>query len=191
MTSAPMIERLTVATDGACQPTNPGPTGWAWVDEHGAWAAGSVPHGTNQVGELLGLLRAIADHADVVHLRVEADSAYAIGTYTQWMDSHAARGWVTSTGKPTSNRDIIEQLRAARDARRTAGLPDVQLVKVKGHSGHVLNTWADNRAVRGAVHAAAGQERSWSGEGLNVRVPAPTAEEDRALSSRRYAGARR
>ena len=168
------------------KPTNPGPTGWAWVDETGAWALGGVRRATNQVGELLGLLYGIVDHADVVHLSIESDSAYAIGTYTQWMDAHAARGWRTSTGKATSNREIIEQLLAARDARRRAGLPPVRLVKVKGHSGHVLNTWADNRAVLAAQRAARGKEQPQTGTLPDVSVPAPSAQEDRP---RQVAGA--
>ena len=92
-----------VATDGACQ-GNPGPAGWAWVAEDGHWAAGSVPQGTNNIGELLGLLRAITDHPDVENLVVQADSMYAINTYRTWMDGHRRRGWKTSTGQPTKNR---------------------------------------------------------------------------------------
>ena len=145
-----------MATDGACK-GNPGPTGWAWVGEDGHWAAGSLPEGTNNIGELLGLLRAIEDHAEVEHLIVQADSKYAIDTYSSWMDAHRRRGWKTSTGSPTKNRDLLEQLIAARDARRAAGLPDVVLEHVRGHRGHVLNEWAHERAVRATEHAAAGK----------------------------------
>lgn len=153
--------RYTVATDGACK-GNPGPTGWAWVGEDGHWAAGSLPEGTNNIGELLGLLRAIEDHADVEHLIVQADSKYAIDTYSSWMDAHRRRGWKTSTGSATKNRDLLEQLIAARDARRAAGLPDVVLEHVRGHRGHVLNEWADERAVRASEHGAAGKASAWS-----------------------------
>ena len=73
--------RYTVATDGACK-GNPGPTGWAWVGEDGQWAAGAIPVGTNNIGELMGLLKAIEDHSDVAHLVVQADSKYAIDTYS-------------------------------------------------------------------------------------------------------------
>lgn len=150
-----------VATDGACQ-GNPGPAGWAWVGADGHWAAGSVPEGTNNIGELLGLLRAITDHADVANLTVQADSMYAINTYRSWMDGHRRRGWKTSTGQPTKNRELLEELIAARDARRAAGLPDVVLEHVRGHSGHRLNSWADERAVRAATHAATGRASAWS-----------------------------
>lgn len=175
--------RYTVATDGACK-GNPGPAGWAWVGEDGQWAAGSLPSGTNNIGELLGLLYAIRDHFQVPELIVQADSMYAIDTYTKWMDGHARRGWVTSAKKPTANRDILEQLIEVRDARRAAGLPDVVLEHVRGHRGHRLNSWADERAVRASQHAAKGEELVWTSlrglEPLDVSVDPPRSAGDRA-----------
>ncbi|WP_405373983.1 MULTISPECIES: ribonuclease H [unclassified Microbacterium] len=158
------ISRYVVATDGACK-GNPGPTGWAWVGEDGQWAAGSLPEGTNNIGELLGLLKAIVDHPDVRELVVQADSKYAIDTYEKWMDGHRRRGWKTSTGAPAKNRDLLEQLIDAREARRASGMPDVTLEHVRGHRGHVLNEWADERAVRAAEHAASGRASAWSSLG--------------------------
>jgi ribonuclease HI len=166
--------RYIVATDGACK-GNPGPTGWAWVGEDGEWAAGSIAQGTNNIGELTGLLRAIDDHRDIPHLVVQADSTYAIDTYAKWMDGHRRRGWKTSTGAPTKNRELLEQLMEVRDARRAAGLPDVVLEHVRGHSGHVLNAWADERAVRAAEHAAEGVESAWSSLGSHPKLDVSVA----------------
>jgi len=167
------MDAYTLATDGACQ-RNPGPAGWAWVGEDGHWAAGSLAQGTNNIGELLGLLHAIRDHPHVAQLTVQADSMYAIDTYRSWMDGHARRGWKTSTGAPTKNVDILRELIAARDARRAAGQPDVILEHVRGHSGHRLNGWADERAVRAAQHGAEGREGVWSSHGGHPRVDATT-----------------
>ena len=165
-----------VATDGACK-GNPGPAGWAWVAADGHWAAGSIPQGTNNIGELLGLLHAIVDHAEVENLVLQVDSKYAIDSYESWMDGHRRRGWKTSTGAPTKNRELLERLIAARDARRAAGLPDVVLEHVRGHRGHLLNEWADERAVRASAHAAQGLESVWSSLGgqerLDVSEPPP------------------
>lgn len=176
------IDRYTVATDGACK-GNPGPAGWAWVGEDGHWAAGSIPEGTNNIGELLGLLNAIRDHQNVTHLTVQADSKYAIDTYEKWMDAHARRGWLTSAKKPTANRDILEQLIAARNARRAARVPDVTLEHVRGHSGHRLNGWADERAVRASQHAAKGEALVWTSlrglDTLDVSVDPPVGSADR------------
>jgi len=178
----PTIDNYTVATDGACS-GNPGPTGWAWVGQDGQWAAGSLPQGTNNIGELLALLNAIRDHRDVPNLVVQADSRYAIDTYLSWMDGHARRGWKTSGGAPTKNVEILRELIAERDARRHRGLPDVVLEHVRGHAGHRLNSWADERAVRAASHAAKGTRRSWSSrdgqEPIDVSAAPPRSAQDR------------
>ena len=58
-------------------------------------------------------------------LVVQADSKYAIDTYTSWMDAHRRRGWKTSTGAPTKNRDLLEQT-VARGA-----LPGVTMTHVE------------------------------------------------------------
>ena len=159
-----MTDGYVVATDGACKGT-PGPTGWAWVAADGHWAAGSLPQGTNNIGELLALLAALTDHATVADLVIQADSKYAIDTYEKWMSGHERRGWKTAAGAPVKNREILEDLIVARDARRAAGLPDAVLEHVRGHSGHVLNEWADERAVRASQHAERGLESSWSSHG--------------------------
>ncbi|MDX2376519.1 ribonuclease HI [Microbacterium sp. LRZ72] len=169
-----MTEGYIVATDGACK-GNPGPAGWAWVAEDGHWAAGSIIEGTNNIGELLGLLNALRDHAGVADLVIQADSRYVIDTYTKWMPAHARRGWKTAAGAPVKNREILEQLIVARDARRAAGLPDAELQHVRGHSGHVLNEWADERAVRAAAHAAEGRESAWSSHGGQEQIDVTAA----------------
>lgn len=74
------------------------------------------------------------------------------------MDSHARRGWVTAAGAAVSSRAILEQLMQVRDARRAHGLADANLVKVKGHSGNILNAWADVKAVEASKRGAAGVE---------------------------------
>lgn len=176
---------ITVATDGACK-KNPGPTGWAWVTEDGRWEAGSLAAGTNNVGELLALLNALVAFADVDGLTVLVDSSYVIDSYTKWADSHARRGWVTAAGTPVANRQLLEELLAARDARRSRGLADAVLVKVKGHSGNVLNAWADIKAVeasnagargvedvRGTSYGDAAADTTALPAGATIRKPAP------------------
>ena len=183
-----MTDTYTVATDGACK-GNPGPAGWAWVAEDGHWAAGSVVEGTNNIGELLGLLYALRDHASVANLTIQADSRYAIDTYTKWMSGHERRGWKTAAGAPVKNREILEQLIEQRDARRAAGLPDAVLEHVRGHSGHVLNEWADERAVRASQHAERGLESAWSSHGgqelLDVSAAPPKSAGDRNAARKR------
>lgn len=166
------VQALTVGTDGACS-GNPGPAGWAWVDQNGRWRSGGMVRSTNQVGELLGLLHAVRDHQHVADLTIEIDSTYAMNTYLQWMDAHARRGWRTTGGKPTSNRDVIEQLIAARNARAAAGLPPARLVKVKGHANgkHPLNDAADHQATTASRRARNHKTGPWEGEGMPIMTP--------------------
>ena len=159
---------VTVATDGACK-RNPGPTGWAWVTSDGRWESGSLRDGTNNVGELLALLNALDRFSDVPQLTVELDSAYTLNAYASWMDGWARRGWKTAAGEPVANELIMKQLLEVRNARRAAGLPDAVLMKVKGHSGHVLNAWADIKAVEASNRGAAGIE---SEQGTDYGDPA-------------------
>ena len=181
------MSTYTVATDGACM-RNPGPAGWAWVGEDGRWAAGSLEAGTNNIGELLAVLYAIRDNSGVENLHIQADSMYAINTYRSWMDAHARRGWKTSAKEPTKNVDILQALIDARDARRAAGLPDVTFEHVKGHAGHRLNGWADERAVRASQHGNRGLAAIWSTdrgqEPIDVTVDAPKSGEDTPRRSR-------
>jgi len=173
--TTPSIDHLTVATDGACS-GNPGPAGWAWVDEHGKWRNGALLRSTNQAAELLGLLNAVRDHQHVVNLIIEIDSAYAINTYLSWMDGHKKRRWYTGAGKPTSNVEIISAMIDARDARRDAGLPPVRLVKVKGHAygKHPLNDAADNRATAASARSRNGEYTERTGGNLPIAAGAIT-----------------
>ncbi|MBE3076360.1 MAG: ribonuclease HI, partial [Actinobacteria bacterium] len=59
-------ESLTVGTDGACL-GNPGPAGWAWVDQYGHYHSTGLANGTNNIAELRAVLDALLDHPDVAH----------------------------------------------------------------------------------------------------------------------------
>jgi ribonuclease HI len=43
------------AADGSAL-GNPGPAGWAWYVDDDRWASGGWAHGTNNMGELMGVL---------------------------------------------------------------------------------------------------------------------------------------
>lgn len=152
---------LIVAVDDAC-PQTPGPAGWAWVNEAGAWAAGALSGVSRAESELTALVEAVEAHARVPHVQLRVASSYAHSTYTQWMDEHAARGWVGKNGRPVKNRPLIERALTARDARRTAGLPDVDVFRIPGREGHRASLWAYTVACRALRHAKLGSERTWS-----------------------------
>jgi len=145
---------LTVGTDGACL-GNPGPAGWAWVDEDGNFHSSGQPHGTNNIAELRAVLDALRDHADVAHLVIQIDSTYARDCSTKWRAGWQRNGMRNSKKEPVKNASIIEAIWAALDSR----VGTVEFVKVPGHDPgnlYPLNTAADILANDAAERASAG-----------------------------------
>ena len=146
---------LTVGTDGACL-GNPGPAGWAWVDEHGSYHSSGLATGTNNIAELRAVLDALLDHPDVPHLVIQIDSTYARDCSTTWRAGWQRNGMRNSKRQPVKNAAIIEAIWAALDTRAGA----VEFVKVPGHdpgNKFPLNTAADILANDAAEQAAAGR----------------------------------
>jgi ribonuclease HI len=145
---------LTVGTDGACL-GNPGPAGWAWVDEHGSYHSSGQVDGTNNIAELRAVLDALRDHPDVAHLVIQIDSTYARDCSTTWRAGWQRNGMRNSKKQPVKNAGIIEDIWAALDARSGT----VKFVKVPGHdptNQFPLNTAADILANDAAEQAATG-----------------------------------
>ena len=134
--------RIVVYTDGACS-GNPGPGGWAWAIEGGAFASGAVPHTTNQRMEItaaLEALRALSDPLEVV-----SDSTYVVNCFKQrWHEGWRANGWKNSQRKPVANRDLWEPF------IRLALERDVTFRWVKGHGTDRMNQLVDELAVEAA-----------------------------------------
>jgi len=95
--------------------------------EHGEY----LGIGTNNIAELTAIDRALdlagAD-AGTRRLRIHTDSAYSIGVLS--------KGW-----KAKANQELIARMR-----RRLASLPNVEFVKVSGHSGIPENERCDQLA---------------------------------------------
>ncbi len=139
-------------TDGACK-GNPGPGGWAWVDDQGRWARGAEGQSTNQRMEIMAAYRAVADHEGAV--TVVSDSTYVVNCFRdRWWEGWLKRDWKNSQRKPVANRDLWEpfiDLYRARDG--------VTFEWVKGHAGDEMNDIADRLAVTAAV-----EQRAASGD---------------------------
>ena len=150
---------LVLATDGSAL-GNPGPTGWCWFIDEQNWQAGGVPHGTNNLGELTAVHRALSATSELSRpLIIECDSKYAISALTQWHHNWRRNGWKTSNGGPVANRELIES------AVELLANRDVKFVWVRGHNGHPRNEAADERA-RDAASRARGGSAILLGSGL-------------------------
>lgn len=135
-----MPEYTLVATDGSCLRNPGGATGWAYVRQDGAWCSGGDPVGTNQIGELMGVVLALSDHPDEP-LEIQSDSAYAIGCATTWKPGWQRNNYINSQKKQVANLAIIQRLHELLDTR----VHSVRFTKVKGHD--LSNRWPLNTAV--------------------------------------------
>ena len=137
---------VAAACDGACR-GNPGPGGWGCllrysdgtVEELGGFEA----HTTNNRMELsacLALLKRLKELPKDPGFAIRTDSKYLIDGYSRWLQGWKRKGWRTASGGAVLNRDLWEELDAAR-------LPDVALEHVKGHSGDPDNERCDQIAV--------------------------------------------
>lgn len=132
-----------IYTDGACR-GNPGPGGWAWLNETGECASGAEPHTTNQRMEILAALEAVRANAGPVE--IVSDSAYVVKCFNdRWWPGWVKRGWKNSKGEPVANRDLWEPLIALVRERG-----DVRFRWVKGHGGDPFNDRVDRLAVEAA-----------------------------------------
>lgn len=132
----------TVFTDGACL-GNPGPGGWAWAVEDGAYASGAEAKSTNQRMEIRAALEAVRAFPDGP-LEVVSDSTYVVHCFRdRWWEGWKKRGWLNAAKKPVANRDLWEPLIEAVQADPGR----VRFRWVKGHSGHAMNDLVDRLAV--------------------------------------------
>ena len=78
---------------------------------------------------------------------VHSDSAYVINGINQYVRRWEMNGWENNEGKPVSNRDLWERLRAIQRKYKRNKL---SFVKVDGHSGNFFNELSDSLAQTSA-----------------------------------------
>jgi ribonuclease HI len=123
-------DAVIVYTDGACS-GNPGPAGLGVVILDGGKRRELSEYlgtGTNNIAELMAIVRALEEVPHDRTVVLHADSSYALGLL--------GKGW-----KAKANQEIVERMRGlARNFR------DLRLVKVDGHAGVSENERADELA---------------------------------------------
>ncbi|MGZ3438842.1 MAG: RNase H family protein [Polyangia bacterium] len=131
-------DAIIVYTDGACS-GNPGPAGLGVVILDGGKRRELSEYlgvGTNNIAELMAIVRALEEVPRDRTIVLHADSSYALGLL--------GKGW-----KAKANQEIVERMRTlARD------FADLRLVKVDGHAGVPENERADELARTAIVKRA-------------------------------------
>jgi ribonuclease HI len=142
----PDLPRVTVYTDGACEP-NPGPGGWAALlifDEHEKVLSGSEPHTTNNRMELTAAVQALQALNKRARVDIYTDSEYLRRGITEWLPDWRRRGWKRKTGK-LANIDLWQALETALSVH------ELHWHWVRGHAGDRLNQRVDvlaRKAIR-------------------------------------------
>jgi ribonuclease HI len=132
-------------TDGSCSP-NPGPGGFAVVENRKPVALGSDEVSTNIRMEGRALIAAIK-LADGDECEIRTDSEFWINVVTKWAPGWKAKGWKKSTKGEIQNLDIVQELYELHENSKA------KLVWVKAHVGTDGNELADewaNKARAGA-----------------------------------------
>ena len=143
------ISKARAFTDGACK-GNPGPGGWAVVfslPEESVEFCGYEKATTNNRMELRAVLEAIKLGAglEFKKLDIYSDSAYVVNAIKQkWVNKWQKNNWRTVAGENVKNRDLWEQLIRLTNLHKQR--MKVRVIKIKGHSGHIMNDRADELA---------------------------------------------
>jgi ribonuclease HI len=123
-------DAIIVYTDGACT-GNPGPAGLGVVIIDGTERRELSEYlgvGTNNIAELMAIVRALEETPPERTVVIHADSSYALGLL--------GKNW-----KAKANQEIVERMR-----KLAKPFKDLRLVKVAGHAGVPENERADELA---------------------------------------------
>lgn len=135
--------RVCVYTDGACS-GNPGRGGWGVYFESGETYSGCEASTTNNRMELTAAIIALENAPKDVHLTIFTDSQYVKRGISEWSVKWKANGWKTASGGVVKNKDLWKRLNDLCESYPG----QLQWKWVKGHSGDVGNTRADDLAVK-------------------------------------------
>jgi len=112
---------------------------WSYhIPEFEVSRSGSGP-GTNNVGELTGIIEALlyCQENRFKNVKIFSDSQYAIKSLSVWCHSWIKNNWIGSTGNPVKNLELIKKGLAAQ-----VGM-NVKFQWVKGHAGNEFNELCD------------------------------------------------
>ncbi|WP_428422993.1 ribonuclease H family protein [Methylibium sp.] len=129
-------------TDGACAPSNPGPSAWGAVliapdgkteTDH----YGFIGQGTNQIAELTAAIEGLTRVPAGAAVELVSDSQYVLKGLSEWRAGWERKGYRNSKGETVANLALWKKLFALADARK------VSTRWVRGHNGDVYNERAD------------------------------------------------
>jgi len=139
------LSRVTIYTDGACDP-NPGPGGWAALLHYKGYEkilTGGEPDTTNNRMELTAAVMALQTLKEPCRVELYTDSEYLQRGITEWLAGWKRRGWRRKDGT-LANADLWQALDLTMQPH------EIVWHWVKGHAGDRDNQRVDWLA-RGAI----------------------------------------
>lgn len=140
------MKQVQLITDGACK-GNPGRGGWACILRFGEMKRevyGCSPYTTNNRMELAAAIEGLKRLKERCSVDLITDSEYVLKGITQWIEGWKKKGWVTSTKKPVTNKDLWMMLDSL------AAEHQVKWNWTKGHASHEHNNRCDELASMAA-----------------------------------------
>ncbi len=137
---------IVIYTDGACS-GNPGPAGigvFMQRPDSTLELSEYIGSGTNNIAELTAILRALEQVKED-----EQDSRIHLYTDSGWSLGVLIGGW-----KAKTNLELIESITTQMER-----MPNLELLKIKGHAGHPGNEEADALATRAARRESSSEPR--------------------------------
>ena len=132
-------------TDGSASP-NPGPGGFAVIQDGKPVALGSEPGETTNIRMEGKALIAALRHADGEKCIIYTDSEFWLNVITKWAPGWEAKGWKKKGGE-IKNLDIVQEVYPLYQQS------NAEIVWVRGHADDENNILADewaNKARKGA-----------------------------------------
>lgn len=129
-----------IFTDGSASP-NPGPGGFAVIENGAPIALGSENPSTNIRMEGLALKRAFEILDGEEEAEILTDSEFWVNVLMKWAPAWEKNGWKKKNGE-IKNLDIVKPL---YELYKNS---NVELKWLKGHAGHEFNEMADEWANR-------------------------------------------
>lgn len=139
------MQKKILWTDGSASP-NPGPGGFAVIEDDHPVALGREPNTTNIRMEACALIAAIK-YADGIPTEIHTDSEFWINVVTKWAPTWERNNWRKKSGE-IKNLDLVKQLYQLYNEG------SVELIWTRGHVGTPENELADewaNKARKGAT----------------------------------------
>lgn len=137
-------ENIVVYTDGGARPSSFGKMGWAYAITSINGIETSIPgygyyaSSTNNRGEMMAVLMALAATRGSSIITIFSDSKYTIECFTNWFPKWRVNGFLGANKQPVKNQDLLKSIDLEMTNRK------VIFEKVKGHSNHKHNDYVDS-----------------------------------------------